>query len=470
MYSGWDLVVSLVFIAVALWLLFLDFASRLNRSFALVLCLRGLDLMLLSFYPRSTAQLDASEVAGLLFRLEAYLVLALPVAALWFGLEYRQQFAVAARGGPRDLPWAVPLALWATVLALEGAYLVNHDWWISDAGAGPLFVVDGARPVVYAGLAWLLLGDYLRAGSGATRKGLALVSLGFALQPLYAQTFFFVDNAFALAIDFGGPSSGYAAFTLFGLGGAAIALVVALGARVWIASSRSRFPTRSDARRFTVPLVVAFAAGFAVAVAFRLAARAWAGNRTPAGESLFFFVNNTSLAVNTLFELALPALVGYSLARHRLFDLDLRVRWAISRGAVGAAFVAAFFIVGEGAQVVLSDRFGALGAAGPLLGVVGAGLLLFALHPLQRLGGRLADASVPNAKPIGSMSHHERTTLYREQAELAWLDGTLQRKERMLLDQLRLRLGLDVGESAHIEHQVVAAVQAGPRRRPRVRV
>ena len=111
------------------------------------------------------------------------------------------------------------------------------------------------------------------------------------------------------------------------------------------------------------------------------------------------------------------------------------------------AFLAVFFVVAQLAQNYLA------GVYGWLAGGVAAGLLIFALSPLQHFAERVANAAMPGVRSIAEMAHPERLDLYREQAGLMWADGVIDRQERALLDSLRKRLGLSHEEAASIESE-----------------
>ncbi|MCA1810671.1 MAG: hypothetical protein LC623_01505, partial [Halobacteriales archaeon] len=87
-----------------------------------------------------------------------------------------------------------------------------------------------------------------------------------------------------------------------------------------------------------------------------------------------------------------------------------------------------------------------------------AGLLVFALSPLERLGRRVADAVGP--RPQEGLTHRERLRLYEEQATLVWSDGVMGAKENLLLERLRSRLGIALEEATRINQ---AAARRGLR-------
>lgn len=133
--------------------------------------------------------------------------------------------------------------------------------------------------------------------------------------------------------------------------------------------------------------------------------------------------------------------------RGQFLDVDTKMRWTINRGALAAIFVAVFFVVGEGAQELLTPQMG------PWLGILAAGLLVFALAPLQRLTERVGDALVPGGRPVATLGSSERIEIYRNQLRTAWTDGSLSIDERRLLEGLRGQLGISTEEATRIESE-----------------
>jgi uncharacterized membrane protein YebE (DUF533 family) len=110
-------------------------------------------------------------------------------------------------------------------------------------------------------------------------------------------------------------------------------------------------------------------------------------------------------------------------------------------------FLAVFFVVAQLAQNFLSDEYGLVA------GGVAAGLLLFALSPLQRIAEGVANTAMPGVKSFNEMSHAERLEAYLRSARIAWADGAIDRSERAMLDGLRETLGLSTEETTRLESE-----------------
>lgn len=133
---------------------------------------------------------------------------------------------------------------------------------------------------------------------------------------------------------------------------------------------------------------------------------------------------------------ALPLLAAYGILRHQLFDVDLRLKWTIRRGAVASIFIGVFFVVAQLAQNYLTE------SQGWAIGGVAAGLLLFGIAPLQRMAERVADAAMPNVNEPVRRGAAEDAAAYRAAVEMALADGVVTRQEEKALARLAERLGI----------------------------
>lgn len=207
---------------------------------------------------------------------------------------------------------------------------------------------------------------------------------------------------------------------------------------------------------FAVPAAVVWASSFAaagipsgLADAFLwYAGRVWSGPFLPGYEARFFLFGFWTL---------MPmALLAYVVLKGQIEGLDLKVRWGISRSTVAGAFVAAFFIASEGAQLVF-------GRDNELIGLLAAGALVFAIAPLQRGAERLAEKAVPATgvaeRPRGGGPHQA----YRL-AVLAALreDGAIGPREEQHLADLADELGIRAGDALRVRREAASEREASP--------
>lgn len=143
-------------------------------------------------------------------------------------------------------------------------------------------------------------------------------------------------------------------------------------------------------------------------------------------------------------------LAAYGILTTQLFDVDLKIKWGLQRSTVAAVFVAVFFVVSEGAQVLFADF-----AGNEFLGVLAAGALVFFLAPLQRLGERVSDAAMPGVEDTEAYREERKRQVYRASLEELHADGEVTAKERRMLGRLQEELGLDGAEAGRIEADVL---------------
>lgn len=386
-------VYAVTFLGLAGLLILTSFANRAARIFAMLLVLRGLANM--SAYASAVDPDDAALYEGLY----GYLAIPLASAALYFAAVY-----------PRPRAWCRSAAVRAGVfLAPVLAFVVWYGLDHAAFAGGPLAAVPNAWLPAYAVVAWVLMRDLAGERSDTGRRSVALVALGFAVVSAF-------DVGTSVAVTTLDPAGAADAWALVALAAAAAVATAAVGVEAW-----------RQERPGMVWTLIAFAvAGF---VSMLVAAAV-------PGAAILGDVALTASRV------VLPVVVTYGLLRTRVFGLDLSVRWTVSRGTIAASFLAAFFVAAQLAESFLQTRYDWVA------GSVAAGLLLFALAPLQRAAERVAERAVPNTKPVASMSDAERDAFYRDLLKAAWADGNLSREERRVLETARERLGIPP-ERAH---------------------
>jgi uncharacterized membrane protein YebE (DUF533 family) len=138
-------------------------------------------------------------------------------------------------------------------------------------------------------------------------------------------------------------------------------------------------------------------------------------------------------------------LIVYGVLRTELFDIDLRLKKTLRRSLIAAAFVTAFFLVSELASVYLSDRFGAV------IGLLGTGVLIFFLEPIQRAAGRISDAAMPNTVATPQYEAYRKLQVYGAAVQAALESGDISGTERRMLDSLVQSLGIDEPSARQLE-------------------
>lgn len=142
-------------------------------------------------------------------------------------------------------------------------------------------------------------------------------------------------------------------------------------------------------------------------------------------------------------------LVGYGILKHQLFDIDLKVKWTLEKSTIAAIFVAVFFVVSEGAQVLFADF-----AESELLGILAAGALVFAIAPLQRLAERVGDAAMPDVEDTSEYRRYRKMQVYEDTLAELLEDGEITDRDRIVLDRLRDELQLGDEAAQELERDV----------------
>lgn len=152
-----------------------------------------------------------------------------------------------------------------------------------------------------------------------------------------------------------------------------------------------------------------------------------------------------------IFGIASIVLIVRALLREQLFDFDLRVKRGVQRGTIAFVFLAVFFVVAQIVQAYTTTAFGLIG------GAIVAGLLLFALHPLQRAAERVANVAMPRTTGTPEYLAYKKLEVYKAAVESAHeAAGGIDATQRAVLDRLREKLDLRADDAAAMEHEVAA--------------
>ncbi|MBW3582180.1 MAG: hypothetical protein KY455_03680 [Euryarchaeota archaeon] len=410
------LIAALGMLALAAWILLLRPSDRLHRALSLFLLFRGLVEGIAAFLLTGPDVLD---------RLLSYAIIAVPFAALNLGIVFHRRYYGPARHGlplHRIARWSVLIA----VVTVETLYLLDHGLWFDTIRfqQGPLSLLQEVTPLSYVVVA-LLVGRLALGRPGhTTRHALALFALGFALQPTFDVTYFLLINVWA-----GLDTSG------IGIAALVVELVSLFLLGVFILMLH-----RAGMYRYALATIMP---AITAVTAFLLLYL-----RSP-----YSFVTATTIAA--VWHLALVVLAVYAVLKFQLFDIDLKVKSAVQKGAITAGIATILFVVSE----LLEDTFA--GDAPLLFGVLAAGIIALALRPFLVLSERLADRILPGVEDSPDYRDTRSRDLYTAAVEGAYQDTEITGGERQMLDSLRSGLGLDAIEADMIEARV--AVRASRR-------
>lgn len=393
---------------IGLLILRLNPKSVPNRIFGALLVTRGFSLL------DGFLAVHALGVAQGLLAFDIVLEMTLAPLAVLVGLWWPRP-----RSGARSpLVWAA-LGLAAVVPIVVA--LVRSGWFVVVARAehggfevtlaGYGVAVSELQQVAYAGLGLLFAIERLRSGGGAKAGGFLLVSTGFSLAALFS----FANAATSLvglqSRSFQGPGATLVdvMYTVAGL--------LAIGSFAVLATDLVRRRRESGAPN-------AFALGLLLA-SFTMGLLNL-GDAQVISSRVAFGVIAIGLA-----RMGLPVLVGFALARRQLEGLDIRAKWTIEKGTLVAIFIAVFFLVSEAAQEFFGQRTGST-----YIGIAGAALLVFALHPLQRLVERMASAALPGVEDTREWRRAQAEQSFRLALDVALADGKISRREEEALARL----------------------------------
>ncbi|HVM45215.1 MAG TPA: hypothetical protein VM582_04710 [Candidatus Thermoplasmatota archaeon] len=206
-----------------------------------------------------------------------------------------------------------------------------------------------------------------------------------------------------------------------------------------------RLPTSLPEAFYQAGLALALVTVAAVALVGLRALVAWrrAGAREERALALIIGAS-FAISVIQLFDPGLHVLIDsvavlllfYAVARYRIVDVDLKLRWTLRQSTVAGIFLAVFFVASESAAVFLGDTIGSTYA-----GIAVTALLVFALAPVQRLAERVSARAVPVRGGTDTYLAFRRLEIYRAALAGALTDG-VDVQEAHALRALRSELGI----------------------------
>lgn len=383
-------------------LLWLDAASRAVRAFVAFLILRAGILV-----ATRVGAMDRGVLGAAIAETIPYYNLALAGALVWLLSVYpRPRGLLSFRHGK----WI----LLAVVLMAEGVYAFARCLVICDDVPQALAFLLVAFPVASGIGAFLLFRDARAAPTPLARTSILLLAAG-----LLVETSLSAGSMLAFLVR--SPEN---LSTTLGPGNA-------LPILAWLLGVAGSFGLSSSARAKVWSL-----AGAAFLTALVARTSGW-----QAGE---FIVG--------LWRIVLPVLAAYALARYRLFDLDLKVRVAAKRATIAGIFAGVFFVVTEGAAVLLGYYVGVLA------GILAVGALVPLMAPLRQIAERAIRALPGDDTAHDGLTIERRRQLYLDFATQAWANGSMAPAERSFLDALRKKLALSAEDALALESHAASEV------------
>lgn len=455
-------VATLGMLALTAFLIYVDFNNVAHRAFALLLALRALLMVsatltgLYTYLPPPThGGIGDSQAAVVWGSVAPYFALAMPFVIVRFATVY-----------PRRRTWfgrtkAGELTLLAAAISIQILYLVDHSLYLTPhtlslgSPPGPTWTTtelrtDGplAGALALMTLGFSLLGllftiDFLRLPAGPRRNGIFVVASAFMLNALF-------DGTFALSALVGGPPNANGRWIVQLTALAVLAPLMSIALLVRRAFDRTDATARTHITRLLLVAPLPIASGI-IAIALAQFPTIW-------------------LILTGFWRLWLPALVTYALVRHQLFDIDLKIKFAVKQSTMaGLAFVG-FVVLSETLEAIITsssvltetvpERWTDLASLGVAVG------LTYALNPVKALAGNVANRVMPGTTGTEEYLARKRIEVFRATLEGAVEDGAMTDKERILVEKLRTQLGLSEAEVQPILADVEAAYEGRTIGRP----
>jgi hypothetical protein len=142
--------------------------------------------------------------------------------------------------------------------------------------------------------------------------------------------------------------------------------------------------------------------------------------------------------------------LAYGVLRTQLFSIDLKLKFALRQGTIGALVAGLFFVGSEVLEsfVPADNRWYALFTAA---------IIVLLLRPVEALAERLMNRIMPGVQDTPDYVGTRKNDVYRAALEGAAEDGIITERERAILDRLAEQLQLSAQEVEVMERELVPA-------------
>ena len=145
--------------------------------------------------------------------------------------------------------------------------------------------------------------------------------------------------------------------------------------------------------------------------------------------------------------------LAYGVLRTQLFSIDLKLKFALQQGTVGAVVAGVFFV---GSEVLESF----VPADNLWYAVFTAAIIVVLLRPVERMAERLMNRLMPGVQDTPAYVGTRKLDVYRAAREGAAEDGVITNRERAILAHLAEQLQLTTEEVLQLEDELGAIVPA----------
>lgn len=430
------LLAGVAMLAMTAWLALLKPRTRATLALSFVLFGTGLSYLhgaLVEWHPEPEAPIvmtdaDVRTLNRQLFQVE---FAAIALATLYFLLVFPRPRGWVGRSPRSWIPFAAAFCALAAVAFIDFDLYAKHTLQDGESqyeGAGPLVFVYNLWTVGMGVMCVVLAHEIRRAPAGAYRRSLLLVFAGYSIYAMQWAVSLGLNDVMGRLRGNVWPN-GYdrTVYLLDELSG----VLAFVGIAMLLPEMRTGRPERASV---AAAVGAGLLSGAAAVATFVFGAPVLPEDTTSLAQS------NLDSAAAFL----LPLLIAYALVKHQLFDIDVKLRWTVSRGTLAAVFLGVFFVAAELAQNFLSNEYGWA------LGGLTAGLLLFAISPIQRVAERVASVAVPTVLT----RDEKKRDLYGLAVSVALADGLVTREEERHLARLAEELHLGHAEALEIRERL----------------
>jgi hypothetical protein len=142
--------------------------------------------------------------------------------------------------------------------------------------------------------------------------------------------------------------------------------------------------------------------------------------------------------------------LAYGVLRTQLFSIDLKLKFALRQGTIGAVVAGVFFV---GSEVLESF----VPADNTWYAVFTAAIIVVLLRPVEALAERLMNRLMPGVQDTPDYVGTRKNDVYRAALEGAAEDGIITERERAILNRLAEQLQLSAEEVDVMERELVSA-------------
>jgi hypothetical protein len=222
--------------------------------------------------------------------------------------------------------------------------------------------------------------------------------------------------------------------------------VIALGLYSVLAavSAFRRAPSGSPQRKRSKSWLIAFGtrdAFWVLHMAAVLVIVLMYGETAPAADEIWIWGPPAYLLVYA-------GLLAYGILRAQLFDLDLKIKWGISRGTSATILVVAALVASKIAEAYVTRE------VSYVAGGIVAGLLLFVVPRLNKIGDKIAQKAIPQATNTSQYIAFRKLEVFQAALQSAMESGGITPKERETLSRLRSKLGISEADAAQVEAEL----------------